>query len=127
MDPANHSNSNSPTESRSQQDIFPLEGFEGCLDDISLPSLTDGLGDTLPPGDLEHLLTGYGQGAQINENTILDATDEENITIIAEPKASYRERYSSELDPMKNRAQRFIRTEEDNKKHEYPTIFVCLR
>lgn len=48
----------------------------------------------------------------------------EKIRIIAQPKAFYRERYCSETDPTKNRAQRFIRAEEDNGKHEYPTIEV---
>lgn len=48
----------------------------------------------------------------------------QQIQIIAQPRTSYRERYGSEICPEKNRAQRFIRTEDGNKTHEYPTIKV---
>ena len=44
--------------------------------------------------------------------------------MIAEPKALYRERYSCETDPNKNRAQRYIRTEDGNLEYEYPTVQV---
>jgi len=46
------------------------------------------------------------------------------LKIIAQPKAFYRERYCSEIDPKKNRAQRFIRCEDDQGKHEYPMIHI---
>lgn len=49
---------------------------------------------------------------------------EAKLQIIAEPKAFYRERYCSETDPKKNRAQRFIRSEDEQGKHEYPTIQI---
>ena len=48
----------------------------------------------------------------------------EKLQILAQPKAFYRERYCSETDPKKNRAQRFIRSEDDNNTHEYPTVHV---
>ncbi len=49
----------------------------------------------------------------------------EKLQIIAQPKALYRERYFSEIDPNKHRAQRFIRAEnDDTSKHEYPTVQV---
>ncbi|CAF4083865.1 unnamed protein product [Rotaria magnacalcarata] len=48
----------------------------------------------------------------------------EKLQIIAQPKAFYRERYCSETDPTKHRAQRFIRADDDTGKHEYPTIEV---
>jgi len=50
----------------------------------------------------------------------------EKLQIIAQPKAFYRERYCSETDPNKHRAQRFIRANDDDNisKHEYPTVRV---
>lgn len=48
----------------------------------------------------------------------------EKLRIIAQPKALYRERYCSETDPSKNRAQRFIRADDEQTKHEYPTVQV---
>ena len=50
--------------------------------------------------------------------------EDEKLHVITEPKASYRERYSCETDPKKNRAQRYIRAEMNNNKHEYPTVKV---
>jgi hypothetical protein len=45
------------------------------------------------------------------------------IRIIAQPKASYRERYMCEM--RRNRPQRFIRAEDDNPdKYVYPTVEV---
>jgi hypothetical protein len=48
----------------------------------------------------------------------------DKIHIIAQPKALYRERYCSETDPNKHRAQRFIRADDGTNKHEYPTVQV---
>ncbi len=49
----------------------------------------------------------------------------QQLRIIAEPKASYRERYGSEQDKSENRAQRYIRAECRNQfKLEYPTVEV---
>lgn len=47
-----------------------------------------------------------------------------NIQIKAQPQALYRERYISELDPKRNRAQRFIRADPNAENFEYPTIEV---
>ncbi|CAF4226306.1 unnamed protein product, partial [Rotaria sordida] len=47
----------------------------------------------------------------------------QQLQIIAEPKAFYRERYGSELDKSENVAKRYIRAAEENQfKLEYPTI-----
>ncbi|CAF1104309.1 unnamed protein product [Rotaria sp. Silwood1] len=51
----------------------------------------------------------------------------EKLRIIAQPKAFYRERYCSETDPSKHRAQRFIRADDDIGKHEYPTVQIPLK
>ena len=48
----------------------------------------------------------------------------EKLRILAQPKALYRERYCSETDPSKNRAQRFIRADDERSRHEYPTVQV---
>ncbi len=48
----------------------------------------------------------------------------EKLRILAQPRSLYRERYNSETDPNKNRAQRFIRADDDSSQHEYPTVQV---
>ena len=48
----------------------------------------------------------------------------QQLRIIAEPKAFYRERYESEQYKTGNRAQRYIRAEDNQFKLEYPTIEV---
>ncbi|CAF1463034.1 unnamed protein product, partial [Rotaria sordida] len=49
----------------------------------------------------------------------------QQLQIIAEPKALYRERYGSELDKSENVAKRYIRAAEENQfKLEYPTIEI---
>lgn len=49
----------------------------------------------------------------------------EQLRIIAEPKAVYRERYKSEQDINGNRVKRYIRAECANQfQLEYPTIEV---
>lgn len=50
----------------------------------------------------------------------------EKLRILAQPKAFYRERYCSETDPTKHRAQRFIRADDETSKHEYPTVQVRI-
>jgi hypothetical protein len=52
--------------------------------------------------------------------------DDDKLQIIAEPKAFFRERYSCEIDKQKNRAQRYIRTEDGTSKHEHPTVKVLI-
>jgi hypothetical protein len=47
----------------------------------------------------------------------------QSIHIKTQPQASYRERYHSELDPKRNRGQRFIRTDRTDSP-DYPTIEV---
>jgi len=48
----------------------------------------------------------------------------QQLRIIAEPKAFYRERYGSEQYKTGNRTQRYIRAEDNQFKLEYPTIEV---
>jgi hypothetical protein len=67
-------------------------------------------------------------GFNFTENETIDvssmAEPTDKIHIIAQPKALYRERYCSETDPNKHRAQRFIRADDGTNKHEYPTVQV---
>jgi len=52
------------------------------------------------------------------------AQSNSQLRFLAEPQLSYRERYNSELDPKRNRAQRFIRAETNSEQLDYPTIEV---
>ena len=46
------------------------------------------------------------------------------LRIIAQPKASYRERYESEQNKIRYAGQRYIRAEDNETGLEYPTIEV---
>ena len=46
------------------------------------------------------------------------------LCFVAEPRASYRARYMCEGRPARNRAQRFVRAQENPDKYVYPTIEV---
>jgi hypothetical protein len=59
-----------------------------------------------------------------NINSAFMAQPTGKLRILAQPKAFYRERYCSETDPNKHRAQRFIRSDDETSKHEYPTVQV---
>ena len=49
----------------------------------------------------------------------------EQLQNIAQPKAMYRERYSSETDETRNRQPRFIRAEDGHPEQlQYPTVEV---
>ncbi len=47
-----------------------------------------------------------------------------SLRIIAEPKASYRARYKCEGRPFRNRAQRFVRADDNSYQYVYPTVEV---
>ncbi|CAF4968660.1 unnamed protein product, partial [Rotaria sp. Silwood1] len=83
------------------QNVFDNPDFE-CL-----ASLTDPLIDI---GDISYV------------KAELDDCQFEMINIIAQPKAFYRGRYSSEIGA--HLAKRFIRAENNDNKHEYPTVQV---
>ena len=46
------------------------------------------------------------------------------LRILAQPHPSHRERYSSELDPTRNRPQRFIRADKNDYNLDHPTLEV---
>jgi hypothetical protein len=129
MHPSNHSSLSSPPRSTTAlSDIFPFDELLCGLDEnaFELTSSLDGLGTTFPNNDdFESILINSDSGSLLDliSNTSL-GIDDEKLRIIAEPKAYYRERYSCETDPKKNRAQRYIRAQEDNSKYEYPTVKV---
>ncbi|CAF0844967.1 unnamed protein product [Adineta steineri] len=52
------------------------------------------------------------------------AQPNEQLRIIAQPKALYRERYGSEHFKTGNRVQRYIRAEDNQLNFEYPTIEI---
>ncbi|CAF0725561.1 unnamed protein product [Rotaria sp. Silwood1] len=85
---------------------FSLENFEYGLDIYQCqraPS-PDIFGTTLPSTNLR--------------------LQDKKLLILAEPKAFYRDRYYCETDKTKNRAQRFIRAEDNQLKYEYPTVKI---
>jgi hypothetical protein len=87
------------------------------------------LGTTLPNNDdFKETLIDVDSGFFLPVNDIIYdrplEIEDEKLRIIAQPKALYRERYSCEIDPNKHRAQRYIRTEDNNSKYEYPTVKV---
>ncbi|CAF1022482.1 unnamed protein product [Adineta steineri] len=61
-----------------------------------------------------------------NDHSPSITQSDECLRILVQPKAKYRDRYWSETDETKNRAQRFIRADGDDetKQHEYPTIEI---
>lgn len=71
---------------------------------------------------LDDFGVNFLEDEKINFSSMIQPT--EKLHILAQPKAFYRERYCSETDPSKHRAQRFIRSDDDLSKHEYPTIQV---
>ncbi|CAF3395995.1 unnamed protein product [Rotaria socialis] len=46
------------------------------------------------------------------------------LRIVAEPKSSHRERYLCEMDPSRNKSQRFIRADFNPENLDYPTIEI---
>jgi hypothetical protein len=71
-------------------------------------------------------MDNYGLGYIENQTIDFSSMSQssEKLRILAQPKAFYRERYCSETDPTKHRAQRFIRADDETSKHEYPTVQV---
>jgi len=52
--------------------------------------------------------------------------NDEILRMIAEPKPCYRGRYVTEVNKTKGRPNRFIRADQKDKKHIYPTIKVLI-
>ncbi len=48
------------------------------------------------------------------------------LRFVAQPRASYRARYMCEGRPHRNRAQRFVRANDNPDKYVYPTVEVKL-
>lgn len=46
------------------------------------------------------------------------------LRVLAHPQPTHRERYTSELDPNRNRPQRFLRTASNPNNFEHPTVEV---
>lgn len=111
MNPASFS----PPQPSSISEIFPLDDF---FIDGNDPSL-DVLGTTVPSDDSLEIILMDPNPETLPSNTIED----DSLTIIASPRKLYRERYQCETDPNKNRAHRYIRTE-DGCKYEHPTVKV---
>lgn len=48
------------------------------------------------------------------------------LRFVAQPRCSYRLRYMCEGRPHRNRAQRFVRADDNSEKYVYPTIEVSF-
>lgn len=116
--PSNRNNSNSPPQSATLGEIFPFLGEVFTTNGTETP--IDCFGNTVSNNDDSENLLSICDII----NNIPSGLEDEKLRIIAEPKAFYRERYSCETDPTKNRAQRYIRTEDNNNQYEYPTVKV---
>jgi hypothetical protein len=121
MNPSNHSSSSSPPQSTTLSDIFPFDEYDFNVNGNGYqPTPFDNLGTTLP--QIDHFEPN-------SPNSLLDPNclglEDDKLSILAQPKAFYRERYPCEIDPTKNRAQRYIRTDHVNK-YEHPTIRVFI-
>ncbi len=127
INPSNRNSSSSPPQSTTLSEIFP---FDDMPNDIDVTEFScNYLGTTLPNNDdFKETLIDVDSGFFLPVNDIIYdrplEIEDEKLRIIAQPKALYRERYSCEIDPNKHRAQRYIRTEDNNSKYEYPTVKV---
>jgi hypothetical protein len=127
MNPSNHSSLSSPPQSTTLSDIFPFDDLDynsdGSNHQLNTRSYDD-LGTTLPTNDhFEIVLNNSYSGYALSDASSLELEDE-RLKILAEPRAFFRGRYESEVDTKKNRAQRYIRTEEGTPKYDHPTIKV---
>ena len=97
--------------------IFPAEGT------------IDGKRRASMGGNFEDVSFTYTDEALLLSTHSLDTMAQltSTLRIIAQPKASHRERYMCETDRTRNRAQRFVRADDNHEALEYPTIEVCQR
>jgi len=125
MNPSHHSSLSSPPQSTTLSDIFPFDDLEYYSDGNGHqlnPSFSN-LGTTLPTNDhFEPTLINYS-GYPLSDTSSSEFEDDK-LVILAEPREFFRGRYPSEVNPTKNRAQRYIRTEDGTQKYDHPTIKV---
>jgi hypothetical protein len=116
MAPYNGSNSGSSTQSEEDPDNIFISNLEAATDNgqfVFISSNTNTDYDIPAASSFQ---------AQSNEY-------QGKLSIISEPRRNYRARYACEIDELQNRAKRFIRSESNNRKYEYPTVkvFICSK
>lgn len=126
IQPANHNGSCSPPQSIILSDIFPFDVFNDSSDgnDHKLHTIFDDLGTSSPTNDYQEVTHMNNGSTHPLSNASSSDFDEEKLVLLAEPRAFFRARYESEVDRIKNRAQRYIRTEDGTRKYDHPTVKV---
>ncbi|CAF1037725.1 unnamed protein product [Rotaria sordida] len=129
--PSYHNSLDSLTQAITLSGMFPFENLQHSLD-------TNKCQHTYSCHNLETTLSSHNNFEvtlmNSNSKSLLSSTDiichakleseDEKLLILAEPKAFYRDRYSCETDRTKNRAQRYIRADDNQLKYEYPTVKI---
>ncbi|CAF4813233.1 unnamed protein product, partial [Rotaria socialis] len=131
MNPSLHSNSNSPSHLTDLPEIYPSVALQYSLDFNRCESSNShhNLGTTLPSNNnFESILMKTNSlRSSLHTDITIDTSlelEDEKLHILAQPKLFYRDRYPCETDPEKNRAQRYIRAEDDKTSYEYPTVKI---
>ncbi|CAF3827840.1 unnamed protein product, partial [Adineta steineri] len=122
------SNSSNITDLYNLDPTYGLNSSESLLSDIDNVFI-DGLENFFE--DIDTYLSPLSAEYSVPDLTNVGLTEtqthqyeNETLQIIAEPKAFYRGRYSSEISKQKNPVQRFIRSESKNPKYMYPTVKI---
>lgn len=129
IQPANHNGSCSPPQSIILSDIFPFDVFNDSSDsnDYKLTPIFDDLGTSSPTNDYRGTIHMNNKGSTHPlSNASSSDFDDEKLVLLAQPRAFFRARYESEVDRIKNRAQRYIRTEDGTRKYDHPTLKVTF-
>ncbi|CAF1155658.1 unnamed protein product [Rotaria sordida] len=101
--PSYHNSLDSLTQAITLSGMFPFENLQHSLD----------------TNKCQHTYSCH------NLETTLSSHNNFEVTLMnTEPKAFYRDRYSCETDRTKNRAQRYIRADDNQLKYEYPTVKI---
>ncbi|CAF4529923.1 unnamed protein product [Rotaria sp. Silwood1] len=129
IDPSYYTNSSSLSESIALSTTFSNHQYNLYSNQCQRTLSFHNLGATFPSNnDYEAILMNTdSRSLSSNIGTTGHTTlgsEEEKLLILAEPKAFYRDRYYCETDKTKNRAQRFIRAEDNQLKYEYPTVKI---
>lgn len=107
-------------------DIFPSDDFHSHFDrnDYQSNSPVEG-GASLPTHVFrDNLRTNNYTTYPLSNGSTSSEFDDEKLLILAEPRVLFRARYESEVDRIKNRAQRYIRTDDGTPKYDHPTLKV---
>jgi hypothetical protein len=109
------SSSSSPTQLTFDRSSDFMAELGNGVDDID--SLLSSSNTNFPLPNPPHTVPAVTPSEQYND---------EILRMIAQPKPFYRGRYVTEVNKTKGRPNRFIRADQKDKKHMYPTIKVFI-